>query len=116
MVDRPYTTAGVKGVSEEIDEAPLTVAETKERIRQHNEGKVAASAAPAPAEEDSSNSLSDASSDEDSGLSASDDWTKTKVQSTPRKPTCSVVTVAVNKEKRKCRRLMTLQLPRSVAR
>ena len=93
MVDgRIYTPSGAKGVSEEFDEAPLTAAETLERIRLHNEGKAQASSAPAQAEDESGSSSSDESDDESSGISSAEDAEKIAKKSrnqstTPRKPT-----------------------------
>lgn len=92
------TPGGVIGVSEEIDDAPLTLKEAQERIRLHNEGKAAqASNAQAQAEAACSNSSIDESSDasdvssaEDSDKSAPRALSKAKKSSalaTPRKST-----------------------------
>ena len=64
------TPRGRKGGSEEQDEAPLTAAETRERIRLHNEGKAQSSTAQAQVAGDSSKS-SDSDSESSNGSSIS---------------------------------------------
>ena len=64
-----YTPGGVKGVSEDQDDAPMTEEQTRERIRQHNKEAVPAQAL-AGADDTGAKSSDDDDSSDDNGSSS----------------------------------------------